>query len=256
MYTNYHTHTSRCGHAVGSDEQYVLAAIEAGLQELGFSDHMPYPDAYNPLDRMPFEQVDDYIASINHLKEKYKDQIKIYVGFEMDFFEERMDFYKMMAQKVDYLINGQHYKILDQYGYDYYTSDEDVLVYTQQVCAAMRSGLVKFLAHPDYFMLGRNAWSEACALAAHQIAACAQECNIPLEINLKGTKYGKKYYNGHEVYAYPFMPFWEIVAKYDVKALISLDAHAPLYLFEGQRFEEFKADFQKFGIKILKSLEI
>ena len=40
---NYHTHTSRCGHAGGTDEEYVLAAIEAGWQVLGFSDHMPWP---------------------------------------------------------------------------------------------------------------------------------------------------------------------------------------------------------------------
>ncbi len=39
--TNYHSHTTRCKHAVGSDEAYVLAAIEAGLDEIGFSDHAP-----------------------------------------------------------------------------------------------------------------------------------------------------------------------------------------------------------------------
>ena len=28
---NYHTHTKRCGHAVGEDEEYVIAAINNGL---------------------------------------------------------------------------------------------------------------------------------------------------------------------------------------------------------------------------------
>ena len=28
MKANYHTHTARCGHATGTDEDYVLAAIE------------------------------------------------------------------------------------------------------------------------------------------------------------------------------------------------------------------------------------
>jgi Histidinol phosphatase and related hydrolases of the PHP family len=37
--TNWHTHTSRCGHAVGTDEEYVQAAIQGGLKTLGFSDH-------------------------------------------------------------------------------------------------------------------------------------------------------------------------------------------------------------------------
>ena len=31
MKYNYHTHTSRCFHARGTDEEYVLAAIEAGF---------------------------------------------------------------------------------------------------------------------------------------------------------------------------------------------------------------------------------
>ena len=38
MKTNYHTHTTRCVHATGSDEDYVLSAIKGGYQELGFSD--------------------------------------------------------------------------------------------------------------------------------------------------------------------------------------------------------------------------
>ena len=39
---NFHTHTRRCMHASGSDEDYVLAAIEAGYEVLGFSDHTPW----------------------------------------------------------------------------------------------------------------------------------------------------------------------------------------------------------------------
>ena len=42
MKTNYHTHTTRCHHATGSDEDYVLSAIKGGYQELGFSDHTPW----------------------------------------------------------------------------------------------------------------------------------------------------------------------------------------------------------------------
>ena len=33
---NYHTHTARCYHASGKDEEYVKAAIKAGIKELGF----------------------------------------------------------------------------------------------------------------------------------------------------------------------------------------------------------------------------
>ena len=30
MKTNYHTHTARCMHATGTDEEYVLSAIKGG----------------------------------------------------------------------------------------------------------------------------------------------------------------------------------------------------------------------------------
>ena len=41
MTENYHTHTARCRHATGTEEEYVLAAIDRGLKILGFSDHTP-----------------------------------------------------------------------------------------------------------------------------------------------------------------------------------------------------------------------
>ena len=36
MKANYHTHTSRCGHASGRDEQYVLSAAACGFESVGF----------------------------------------------------------------------------------------------------------------------------------------------------------------------------------------------------------------------------
>ena len=41
MLKNYHSHTARCGHAWGTDEEFIQAAIEAGFGVLGFSEHTP-----------------------------------------------------------------------------------------------------------------------------------------------------------------------------------------------------------------------
>ena len=41
MRVDYHTHHSRCGHATGRMDDYVEAAIAAGLHEIGLSDHSP-----------------------------------------------------------------------------------------------------------------------------------------------------------------------------------------------------------------------
>ena len=37
MIANYHTHTPRCNHAVGSEVEYVENALAQGLKILGFS---------------------------------------------------------------------------------------------------------------------------------------------------------------------------------------------------------------------------
>ena len=74
---NYHTHTFRCGHASDfSDEEYVVSAINNGFEVLGFSDHIMLPGISQPRIRGDYSLLDDYVNSINTLKEKYKNTIK------------------------------------------------------------------------------------------------------------------------------------------------------------------------------------
>lgn len=70
---NYHTHTTRCHHANGSDEAYVQAAIQAGFKELGFADHTPWLEASPNIQhiRMAPGEIDDYVTSIQNLAQKY-----------------------------------------------------------------------------------------------------------------------------------------------------------------------------------------
>lgn len=88
MKTNYHTHTTRCMHATGSDEDYVLSAIKGGYQELGFSDHTPwkYHTDYVADMRMLPEELPGYVESLHSLREKYRDQISIKIGLECEYF--------------------------------------------------------------------------------------------------------------------------------------------------------------------------
>ena len=74
---NYHTHTKRCGHAIGEDEEYVLEAIGKGFRTLGFSDHAMFPTFSEPHVRGDYQQCfDDYISSINALRKKYSQKIE------------------------------------------------------------------------------------------------------------------------------------------------------------------------------------
>ena len=119
---NYHTHTARCYHASGKDEEYVKAAIQANIKELGFSDHTPwhYDSSFKASMRMPECQLDDYIESIRYLKEKYKDQISILIGLECEYFERYMPWLEKMLKdkQIDYIlttknIKHDNYKIID-----------------------------------------------------------------------------------------------------------------------------------------------
>ena len=73
---NYHTHTKRCKHATGTEEDYVVSAISCGLSRLGFSDHAPFPD-HDFGQRMDYGEFDDYLNSIDLLRGKYADAITL-----------------------------------------------------------------------------------------------------------------------------------------------------------------------------------
>ena len=92
MKANYHTHTPRCKHATGTDELYVQAAIRAGFDTLGFSDHTPWPYHSNYVSgiRMELDQFSEYVTSLRNLKEKYRDQLNILIGLECEYFPRYM----------------------------------------------------------------------------------------------------------------------------------------------------------------------
>lgn len=230
---NYHTHTKRCGHAIGLDEEYIQAAIKAGFTTLGFSEHLGYEGWDDPNERINFLEIDEYLQTMNTYKELYKNQIQLRVGFEFEYFEEDVDYLHEIKSKCDFLINGQHAISKDHYIHDT-CSDEDVQIYAKQICLAMEEGLSDYLAHPDYFLLGRReiGFNEACAKAMNDIAACAKKHAIPVEINLKGLRYGKHAFPYGERYIYPHRETYEILAKHGCTIVYGYDAHTPTALLE------------------------
>ena len=66
MLSNFHTHTVRCKHAIGTERDYTETAVSKGLNILGFSDHGPFPDKDYGL-RMQFEELPDYLEAIRSI---------------------------------------------------------------------------------------------------------------------------------------------------------------------------------------------
>lgn len=224
---NYHSHTARCGHAIGEDEAYVLKAIENGYKRMGFSDHAPFENVYAEGERMNKDELEGYISTVKGLQDKYKNQIEIRIGLEFEYFEDQIDELRAYRDRMDYMIIGQHGPAL--YEEEYYTAnrDEDIIGYAQRIKKACELGLPDIIAHPDLYMFSKAEWTPACEQAAHMIAQCAQDYHIPLEINLNGLKYGKRKIGDETRYTYPCRAFWLAIQDYDFEVVYGLDAHTP-----------------------------
>ena len=113
MIENFHTHTTRCRHAAGTEEDYIQQAIAAGLKVLGFSDHTPFlfPGTYYSKMRMYPYEIQDYAATVLALKEKYAGQLDIRLGLEVEYYPDRMaDMLELIAPcGNEYMILGQHW---------------------------------------------------------------------------------------------------------------------------------------------------
>ena len=230
---NYHTHTSRCGHALGTDEEYVLEALGFGLTELGFSDHIFLPDRTQIGIRGDYSLLDDYIESIENLREKYKDRIKIDLGFEAEAMPEYFSYYRRLLDEghIQYLILGNHCEV-DKNGdlhffFSNATKAGDIVRYGKSLVKGIKTGLFKIVAHPDYFMGSYAKWNRTCIHWSKKICKAAKKYDVILEFNFGSVRRGKKLIGNEYRFAYPYHKFWEIAKKYKCKTMIGIDAHAP-----------------------------
>lgn len=251
MKVNYHMHTARCGHAIGEDEAYILEAIKQGFEEVGFSDHAPWPFAPYPFEgmRMHVEELDGYIASIRALQEKYQDKITIKIGLECEYYQAYMPWLeKTIKEKgIDYIILGNHCQDSDLTGiyYGRQTTSKEVLHrYVDDVVAALETGLYSYVAHPDliHYVASED---EVYTKEMERICVAAKACGKPLEFNLLG------YYEKRQ---YPCPKFWELAAKHGCEAIIGYDAHAPYELARIQLFNEAESYLKSLNIKIVDKI--
>ena len=101
---NLHQHTAYCD---GKDtpEQVLDTALQKGFDSVGFSGHSYMH--WSPAHSMSVEGTARYREHITRLKAEYADQIKVFLGLEMDIFSE------VDTKGYDYLIGSMHYFKLD-----------------------------------------------------------------------------------------------------------------------------------------------
>ncbi|WP_194709707.1 histidinol-phosphatase HisJ [Radiobacillus deserti] len=132
---DFHVHTQYCPHgSKDTMEAYILRAIEKGLESLTFTEHAPLPDSFvdpvpNQDSAMSWTDVDAYLADGEKLKQKYKDDIHIKIGFEVDYIEgfekETKNILNYFGSKIEDSILSVHMlRINDEYVCIDYSVDE------------------------------------------------------------------------------------------------------------------------------------
>lgn len=254
--TNYHTHTKRCLHAEGNDLDYINEAIKANLHTIGFSDHGPYEDNRFGL-RMPYSVLPEYIKTFKNFKKQFKDIINIKIGLEIEYDENKLDYYKYLLTKLDYLALGQHIfldknnNFLNSYEIK---STESYLDYANSISKALDTKLFSFVAHPDLIFLNEFPFDENCEKACNIIINAAKRNNSILEFNANGFRRGIHKFPDGERYQYPYKPFWEKVKENNLMVLVSSDCHNPKQVYDS--YMEMAVNTAKdFGLNVIDFID-
>ncbi|MCI6190245.1 MAG: histidinol-phosphatase [Clostridium sp.] len=236
MRTNYHTHTYRCHHASGTEEDYIIEGIEKNLKVLGFSDHGPFYDNRYGL-RMDYCDLKEHVELLKNLREKYKEKIQIKIGLEIEYDPREDDFYKKLYDEynLDYLILGQHFFMSKDKEMKNIYEVKDTLEfidYANSVVSAMDSGFFRIIAHPDIFFVNDFPWDENSEKACDIIINATLERDFLLEFNANGLRRGLSVFKDGERYPYPHAKFFEKLSKTNIRVVINSDCHNPKQLWD------------------------
>jgi len=252
--TNYHTHTKRCGHAYGRDEEYVKNAVTAGFSIFGFSDHTPWhllpyeSDFY----RMDMSLLSDYLDSVDRLKEEYKDELTLYLGLEAEYYPDRLAWLRQLKEdRLDYLILGNHYHnytAMSTY-YGGFNDDKEKMVtwYLDDSYQALSSGLYDIYAHPDLFMVNFTAGEKLAKDALEKLCIWSKEFNIPLEYNLAGLGAYRNYPNDE---------LFKRAVKHQNPVIIGGDYHSPEAVLNNKLYEQSRKKLQDWGCLLVDTIPI
>jgi len=231
-----HNHTTRCNHAEGTVDEYVQRAIELGIDIYGFSEHAPMDFDENY--RLPFNEVDSYFNDVLTAKERYKDDIEILLGYEVDYLEGHMD-ERVLNAKVDYLIGSVHF--LDKWSFDnpefiggWKSRDIDEIwkAYFEATEKMAKMGAFDIVGHLDLIKVFKYLPTKDVRLLAKDVLKAIKKSNMVLELNSAGLRkpIGE---------IYPSKSILEEAYALDIPITFSSDAHSVKQV--GFEYEQTKA---------------
>lgn len=196
MRVDLHNHTTLCNHATGSVDEYIKKAIEVGIDVFGFSDHAPMN--FDPKYRMEFSQMKLYETWVREVQEKYKNDIKILLGYEVDY----LDGYildEVVNSKVDYLIGSVHFlkNKNSMWGFDnpefiggYESKDIDTIwsEYFEAIESMAKSSLFDIVGHLDLIKVFKFLPNKDVRLIAKEALRAIKKSNMIIELNSAGLR--------------------------------------------------------------------
>lgn len=229
MPADYHTHTPLCRHATGTPQEYVEAALAAGVTEYGISDHAPArPEPFDDW-RMRESELPAYFDWVETARAHAARRLPIRAGLECDWLPGCEAWIESLASRHDwdYLIGSIHY--LGSWDFDnpkwlgrwaQADVEETWERYWQEYAAMARSGLFDFLGHPD--LVKKFSFRPAGDLQRYYVPAIEAIASAggAIEVNTAGwhKPCGEQY---------PAFEFLRLACEASIPLLINSDAHAP-----------------------------
>jgi len=219
-----HNHTTLCNHATGTTEEYIKKAIELGIDIFGFSEHAPME--FDKKYRLDISQKEFYEISVLKLKEKYKKDINILLGYEVDYLDGSYILDEVKNAKVDYLIGSVHF--LNKWGFDnpefigeYKNKDIDKIWedYFEAVTAMVKTGYFDIVGHLDLIKVFKFLPNKDIKSIAYSTLKQIKKSGMVLEINSAGFRKPIKE-------QYPTSELLEVAYELDIPITFSSDAHS------------------------------
>lgn len=248
-----HTHHERCGHAYGTIEEYIVKAIEMGIEVIGITDHCPnfssQLDHPTPRLKMAKSEFSAYVREILHLKQKYASHIEVLLGVESDYIPEYVDLYKHEYEKYpfDYILGSIHgiddvsifakqeWEKLDETGLE-----KLKIRYLQLLQGAASSKAYQVIGHFDALKTHIPDYDSFASVEVDETLKRFGEWGTVIEVNTSGERKGLLEW-------FPSKTLLERAHFYGVQVTYGSDAHRKEHL--GTDWDQVRQVLKQIGYK-------
>jgi histidinol-phosphatase (PHP family) len=228
---DYHMHlrngSGEIAHETSAIDPFVESAREAGVDEIGFTEHIYYFKQTRSLWTVPYHTercVYDLEAYVSAVVTARGRGLPVKLGLEVDYVPGREDETRELLAPYpwDYLLGSLHYigslgvddepRLVDAVGVE-----EAWRLYFESLAAAAQSGLFDSLSHPDLIKIFG---ARAASFDYGPVVAAIADSGVAVEVSTAGLDKPV-----HELYPHP--EFLAACRALDIPVTLASDAHTP-----------------------------